>query len=74
MPNLCTLHCRNVPDAGVGLVLDSCPNLAECLIFGCSHLTGLSLYGNNNTGLKLLGLGTNITAAPASAAAAEARA
>jgi hypothetical protein len=48
-----------VPEAGLGLVADSCPKLTKVSVFGCPQVTRRLLHGHSNDALVFEGVGTS---------------
>jgi hypothetical protein len=49
--------CRQLPDAALGVVADSCARLARLHLWGCSQASGAFLDGHANDGMQVLGRG-----------------
>lgn len=47
--------CRQVTDQGLGLLADSCPNLSELRMFGCTQVTDVFKHGHSNSYIRLIG-------------------
>ena len=47
--------CRGIPAKGLGLLADSCPNLSQLRVFGCSQVTPDFLFGHSNENLQVVG-------------------
>ena len=56
--------CRGIPAKALGLLADSCPNLAQLQMFGCSQVTPDFLYGHSNESLDVVGCTLQATAEP----------
>ncbi|GFR40009.1 hypothetical protein Agub_g544, partial [Astrephomene gubernaculifera] len=52
--------CRKLPDGSLGLLLDRCCRLRRLVVYGCSQLSGRSLYGHLNSGLVVEGVHTKV--------------
>ncbi|XP_024535026.1 uncharacterized protein LOC112347808 [Selaginella moellendorffii] len=47
--------CRRATEDGFGFLADSCPNLVELGLFGCTQVTKRFINGHSNKALKLVG-------------------
>jgi hypothetical protein len=47
--------CRQLDDAALGLLADSCPALRQLAVFGCSSATRTFLEGHSNDALAVHG-------------------
>eukprot|EP00249_Psilotum_nudum_P017534 c26376_g2_i1 orf=2-2341(+) len=47
--------CRLMSDEGLGYLADSCLNLCELRLYGCTQVTEKFLKGHSNAGLKVIG-------------------
>ncbi|KAJ8750807.1 hypothetical protein K2173_015988 [Erythroxylum novogranatense] len=54
--NLDLSWCRNLTDAALGLIVDSCLSLRELKLFGCGQITNAFLDGHSNPKVKIIGL------------------
>ncbi|KAK9840274.1 hypothetical protein WJX74_006585 [Apatococcus lobatus] len=56
--------CRGIPARALGLLADSCPNLTQLEMWGCSQVTPDFLYGHSNESLKVVGCNLQASAGP----------
>ena len=52
--------CRGVPEAGLGLLADSCPKLADLRVYGCTQVTDRLVDGHSSDSVRFAGLATSV--------------